>query len=61
MKAKPTTFREGPEAAQAFDQEVRFLLSVPRAEMLKREAEYRKQVDANPNRPGPKRKKKVKS
>ncbi len=31
------------------------LMSVPREEMLRREAEYRKQVDANPNRPGPKR------
>jgi hypothetical protein len=38
-----------------FDETVRKMLSVPREEMLRREAEYRKQVDANPNRPGPKR------
>jgi hypothetical protein len=31
------------------------LLSVPHEEMQKREAEYRKQVDANPSRRGPKR------
>jgi hypothetical protein len=33
------------------------LLTVSREEMQKREAEYRKQVDANPHRRGPKRKK----
>jgi hypothetical protein len=33
------------------------LLTVPHEEMQKREDEYRKQVDANPNRRGPKRKK----
>jgi hypothetical protein len=31
------------------------LLTVSREEMERREAEYRKQVDANPNRRGPKR------
>ena len=31
------------------------LLTVSHEEMQRREAEYRKQVDANPNRPGPKR------
>jgi hypothetical protein len=31
------------------------LLTVSHEEMQKREAEYRKQVDANPNRRGPKR------
>jgi len=31
------------------------LLTVSREEMQKREAEYRKQVDANPHRRGPKR------
>lgn len=47
---------EGPEAAKRFDATVRTLLSVPRVELLRREAEYKKQVDANPNRRGPKRK-----
>jgi hypothetical protein len=32
------------------------VFSVSREEMLRREAEYRKQVDANPRRRGPKRK-----
>lgn len=36
------------------------LLTVSHEEMQQREAEYRKQVDANPNRRGPKRKKAVK-
>lgn len=31
------------------------LLTVSREEMQRREAEYRKHVDANPSRPGPKR------
>ena len=47
---------EGPEAAKRFDAMMRALLSVPRAEIRRREAKYRKQVDANPNRRGPKRK-----
>lgn len=33
------------------------LLTVSHEEMQRREAEYRKEVDANPNRRGPKRKK----
>lgn len=32
------------------------VLAVPRDEMLRREKEYRKAVDANPKRRGPKRK-----
>lgn len=35
------------------------LLSVSHEEMQQREAEYRKQVEANPNRRGPKRKPKA--
>jgi hypothetical protein len=41
---------------QKFDSLMGKLLSVPHAEMQRREAAYRKQVDANPNRRGPKRK-----
>jgi hypothetical protein len=37
------------------------LLTVSHQEMQAREAEYRKQVDANPNRRGPKRGSKKKS
>ena len=39
----------------AFTKVVDAVLSVPREEMLHREAEYRKRVDANPHRRGPKR------
>ena len=37
------------------------VLAVPRDEIARREKEYRKGVDANPNRRGPKRKAKAKS
>ena len=47
---------EGPEAFQRFDTVVSKLLAVPRAVLMEREAAYRKQVDANPRRRGPKRK-----
>ena len=39
---------------QRFDGMIRKMLSVPREDLLRREAEYRKQVDANLNRRGPK-------
>jgi hypothetical protein len=35
------------------------IISVPREEMLRREAEYKKQSALNPNRRGPKAKKKA--
>jgi hypothetical protein len=38
-----------------FEGLVDHLLTVPHEEMQRREAAYRKQVDDNPNRPGPKR------
>jgi len=47
---------EGPEAAKRFDSELSFVLSVPRPLLERRERAYRKKVDANPNRRGPKRK-----
>jgi len=47
---------EGPEAAKRFDSEVQFLLNVPHSLIKRRERAYRKKVDANPNRRGPKRK-----
>ncbi len=53
---KPTTYNEGPEAFTAFDNAMGLILSVPREEMLLREAEYKRQSEANPNRRGPKRK-----
>jgi hypothetical protein len=47
---------EGPEAFRQFDAGVRQILSVPRSTIERRERAYRKKVDANPNRRGPKRK-----
>jgi hypothetical protein len=41
---------------QKFDALMGKVLSVSHAEMQRREREYRKQVDANPHRRGPKRK-----
>jgi hypothetical protein len=43
------------EEYQNFTSLVDKLLTVSHEEMQRREAEYRKQVDANPNRRGPKR------
>ena len=45
---------EGLEAAQRFDALVRKVLSVPHAEIMRREAEYKRQSAVNPNRRGPK-------
>jgi hypothetical protein len=38
----------------AFTRVVDKVLSVPKAEILRREAEYRKRADANPRKRGPK-------
>lgn len=43
---------------EAFDALVRQVLSVPREEFLKREAEYKKQAALNPRKRGPKPKRK---
>jgi hypothetical protein len=47
---------EGPEAFQRFDALVDSVLAVPHALIERRQRAYRKKVDANPNRRGPKRK-----
>ena len=47
---------EGPEAFQRFDAMMTALIAVPKSAVQKREKAYRKKVDANPNRRGPKRK-----
>jgi hypothetical protein len=44
----------GPQAAAQFDALVRKVLSVPHSEILRREAEYKRQSLANPRRRGPK-------
>lgn len=55
-----TTKRNGVEDTSAefdaFTATVDKLLSVPKSEILRREAEYRKQADLNPRKRGPKRK-----
>jgi hypothetical protein len=59
MKVDPRALPEcieGPEAFRQFDSGVRQILSVPRSTIERRERAYRKKVDANPNRRGPKRK-----
>lgn len=54
---KPSTeMIEGPEAAMRFDTLLRKVLSVPHEEIMRREAEYKRQSMANPKRRGPKRK-----
>jgi hypothetical protein len=44
------------EEYNAFTDAVRSIMSVPKSEILRRDAEYRKQADANPRKRGPKRK-----
>jgi hypothetical protein len=45
-----------PKEYQAFTSLVDRLLAVPKSELDRREAEYRKQAVKNPNKRGPKRK-----
>lgn len=45
-----------PNEFAAFTSVVDKVLSVPKAEILRREAEYRKQAEKNPRKRGPKRK-----
>lgn len=57
MKRVPE-YVEGPEAAQRLRTAMKVILAVPRAEIVRREAEYKKQSALNPNRRGPKPKSK---
>jgi hypothetical protein len=45
---------EGIEAGARFDALVRKVLSVPHEEIMRREAEYKRQSALNPHRRGPK-------
>jgi hypothetical protein len=47
---------EGREAFRRFDDGMRQILSVSHDTIMRRERAYRKKVDANPHRRGPKRK-----
>jgi hypothetical protein len=62
-EAKPITITDelaarytNPDQFERFDAAVSKVLSVPRAEFLRREEEYRKRSLANPHRRGPKQK-----
>ena len=50
---------EGPGAYKRFDATMSALLSVPKSLLLRRLKAYRKKVDANPKRRGPKRKNEI--
>jgi len=57
MKTEPGTLpdcHEGPDAFKRFDEEVRFLLSVPHSILARRARAYKKKSAVNPNRRGPK-------
>jgi hypothetical protein len=41
---------------QAFTTAVEHLMAIPKTEILRREAEYKRQADMNPRKRGPKRK-----
>jgi len=53
VKPKPE-YEEGPQVWKRFDTLVRKVLSVPHDEIMRREAEYKRQSAMNPNRRGPK-------
>jgi hypothetical protein len=63
MKTEPATplpdCIEGAEAFQRFDEGTRQILSVPHSTIVRRERAYRKKSLANPNRRGPKPKRKA--
>jgi hypothetical protein len=54
MKPPTPEHTEVSEAHQRFDALVRKVLSVPHEEIVRREAEYKRQSALNPNRRGPK-------
>jgi hypothetical protein len=56
MKAHTET-TDGPGTWQRMDALVRKVLAVPHDEIMRREAEYKRQSAANPRRRGPKPKK----
>jgi hypothetical protein len=59
MASKPKLeYIEGPEAFRRFDGAMKALIAVPHAVIQKRIEEHRERAARNPNRPGPKPKRK---
>jgi hypothetical protein len=55
MKSKPKPeFDEGAQAATRFKRVMKTIISVPRAEIERRETEYQKRAALNPRKRGPK-------
>lgn len=52
--SKPEPTKTPASEFEAFNQLVDKVLSVPKSEILRREAEYRKKADQNPKKRGPK-------
>jgi hypothetical protein len=57
---KPATYHEGPDAFARFRNVMKGVLAVPHAEIQRRIEEERKASASNPNRRGPKPKRKSK-
>jgi hypothetical protein len=54
MSTRTPDFVEGTEAWSRFNAGMKTIMSVSKIELQRREAEYKKQADANPNKRGPK-------
>jgi hypothetical protein len=59
MKAHTREMIEGPEAWTRFTQVMKQVIAVPHSEIKRRIEEHRAEAAKNPNRPGPKRKRKA--
>jgi hypothetical protein len=58
MKGMKPEMTEGPEAFEQFKKAMKHVISVPHAVIQEKIEAHRREAEKNPNRPGPKRKKK---